>query len=98
MAQKVLQFYIMKQIDVNFLNIVQLIKHFDLHDTCSNEYMKVWLTVTIKKKTNTKWFQISQKWSCDVYLKFNKSNEFELMLTNDIRFKETTDLPERQVF
>ena len=50
MAQKVLQFYIMKKIDVNFLNIVQLIKHFDLHDTCSNEYMKVWLTVTIKKK------------------------------------------------
>ena len=27
-----------------------------------------------------------------------KSNEFELMLTNDIRFKETTDLPELQVF
>lgn len=50
MVQKVWQFYIMKKIDVNFLNIVQLIKHFDLHDTCNNEYMKVWLPVIIKKK------------------------------------------------
>ena len=49
MAQKVLPFYIMKKIDVNLLSIVQLIKHFDLHHTCNNEYIKVWLPVTMRK-------------------------------------------------